>query len=152
MSEFTRIKRIVSSWLGSMRKRRRSATYEQDDPRMILNDLGLQMSIETLEFVADNSFRREDMLMQIYAAEEELDMDLVLNNVQFDPIWEPKVYTGEGMFFITVQARGEEYVVVEFDYPAATGPLTGADGQPLPPISEAPGTPGGGQTIDVEIE
>ena len=150
MSEFYRIKRIVNSWLGSRVKRRRSSTYEQDDPRMILNDLGLQMSPEALAFVADDSFRREDMLMQLYAAEEELDVDLVLNNVQLDPIWDPKVYVGDGKFAITVVVRREEVLVVEFDYPDAKGPMRGPDGQGFSARDSAEA--GEGPVIDVEIE
>lgn len=150
MSEFYRIKRIVNSWLGSRHKRRRSATYEQDDPRMILNDLGLQMSPEALAFVADSSFRREDMLMQIYAAEEELDVDLVLDNVQIDPIWDPKVYVGDQKFAVTVVVRKQEVVVIEFDYPDAKDPLTGPDGQGFSARDSAGA--GAGPTIDVEIE
>ena len=148
MSEFYRIKRIVNSWLGSRNKRRRSATYEKDDPRMILNDLGLQMSPEALAFVADDSFRREDMLMQIYAAEEELDVDLVLDNVRFDPIWDPKVYVGDQKFAITVVVRREEVVVVEFDYPDAKAPMTGPEGQGF----SAREAGDSGPVIDVEIE
>ena len=92
MSNIDRLKRVVKSWYAGLRKKRRSAVYEQDDPRMIINDLGLQMSPEGLAFIADSSFHREDMLMQIYAAEEELDRDLVVDNTHLDPVYSPKVY------------------------------------------------------------
>lgn len=150
MSEFYRIKRVVSSWLAGRVKRRRTATYEQDDARMILNELGLQMSPEALAFVADNSFRREDMLVQIYAAEEELNVDLILDNVMIDPIWDPKVYVGDKKFAITVTVRREEVVIVEFDYPEATQPMQGPQGQGFDARDSS--TQGSGTVIDVEIE
>ena len=114
MSNIERLKRVVKSWVASRRKRRRSAVYEQDDPRMIINDLGLQMSAEGLSFIADSSYRREDMLMQIYAAEEELDLDLVVDNIQLDPTYSPTVYEEEDRIAVTILADGEEVVIIEF--------------------------------------
>jgi hypothetical protein len=48
MSEFDRLKRAVTSWISGVRirKKRRIATYQDDDALMILTDLGLQMSPE----------------------------------------------------------------------------------------------------------
>lgn len=114
MSELRKLKRLVNSWMGSMRKARREAEYKEDDPRMIINELGLQLSPEGLKFIADDSFRREDMLMQIYAAEEELDVDLVKANVMLDPIWEPKVYEEKNRIAITVVVDRDEVIIIEF--------------------------------------
>ena len=114
MSEIDRLKRIVRSWWGGRHKSRRSAAYEQDDPRMIINDLGLQLSPEGLASIADSSFRREDMLVQIYNAEEELGIDLIEDNVRIDPRWEPRVYELDGHIAITATVKDEEVVVIEF--------------------------------------
>jgi hypothetical protein len=121
MSELFRLKRIVSSWIGGVRhrKKRRISSYEHDDARMILNDLGLQMTPEALAFVADDRFRREDFLMQLYAAEEELGIDLIKDNIMLDPALSPTVYEREGKLAFTAAIRGEEYIVAEFDYPKA---------------------------------
>ena len=53
MSEFQRLKRVVNSWLGGVRirKKRRVATYQDDDALLILTDLGLLMSPEALVHV-----------------------------------------------------------------------------------------------------
>ena len=115
MSDLYRIKRIARSWWGGVRKKQRPATYEQDDPRMIINDLGLQMSPEALEGIADNSFRREDMLVQLYNAEEELGIDLIKDNTAIDPKWNPKVYEQDDRVAITIVVKKEEVVIVEFD-------------------------------------
>lgn len=115
MSNLQRLKRLTKSWIGSLRKRRRSASYEQDDPRMIINELGLQMSPETLTFLADSSYHREDLLVQIHGAEEELDIDLIRNNVEIDPIWDPKVYEDDSLILFTVVVDEEEVIIVEFD-------------------------------------
>lgn len=114
MSNIDRLKRVVTTWVGSMRKRRRPAVYEQDDPRMIINDLGLQLSQEALSLIADNNFYREDMLVQIYAAEEELDRDLVVDNIQLDPQYSPKVYEDENRITVSILIEGEEVVIIEF--------------------------------------
>lgn len=114
MSNIERLKRVVTSWVGGLRKKRRSSVYEQDDPRMIINDLGLQLSPEALSFIADSSFHREDMLMQIYAAEEELDRDLVVDNVRLDPVYSPKVYESFDRIAVTMIINGDEVVVFEF--------------------------------------
>ena len=114
MSNIDRLKRVVKAWYAGLRKRRRTAVYEKDDPRMIINDLGLQMSPEALSFIADSSFHREDMLVQIYAAEEELDRDLVLDNIRLDPAYSPKVYETEDRIAVTMIVKGEEVVIFEF--------------------------------------
>ena len=122
MSEIERLKRIARSWWGGVRKKRRPAAYEQDDPRMIINDLGLQLSPAALASIADNSFRREDMLVQLYNAEETLNIDLIRDNTQIDPRHNPKVYEHEGHIVITATVDGEEVVIVEFE-PERPDPL-----------------------------
>jgi hypothetical protein len=118
MSEFQRLKRVVNSWIGGarIRKKRRSATYQDDNALMILNDLGWKMSPEALEHVVGNSTRREDFLMQIYAAEEDLGVDLIKDNVMLNPAYDPKVYEVEGKIGFTVTVKNEEYLVAEFPY------------------------------------
>jgi|GEM_PF-1486094 len=117
MSNIDRLRRVVNSWVGSRRKQRRPAVYEQDDPRMIINDLGLQLSPEALSLIADNNFYREDLLVQIYAAEEELDCDLVVDNIQLDPQYSPKVYEDEKVIAVSILIDGEEVVIIEFTRP-----------------------------------
>lgn len=118
MSEFQRLKRIVGSWIGNVRirKKRRMATYQDDDALMILTDLGMLMSPEALVYVSNDSTRREDFLMQLYAAEEDLGLDLIKDNVQLDPRYSPKVYEVEGKIGFTITHNGEEYLVAEFPF------------------------------------
>ncbi len=118
MSEFQRLKRVVNSWLGGVRirKKRRVATYQDDDALLILTDLGLLMSPEALVHVSNNSTRREDFLQQLYAAEEDLRIDIIKDNVMIDPALSPKVYEVEGKIGFTVVVRKEEYLVAEFPF------------------------------------
>ncbi len=119
MSDFKRIKRIVGSWVGKVRygKKRRLAVYENDDALLILNDLGLLMTPAALEHIAGNSTLREDFLIQIYAAEDELRLDLVKDNVQIDPALEPKVYEEDGKITFTITWKKDEYLIAEFPFP-----------------------------------
>ncbi len=118
MSEFSRLKRIVGSWIGAsrIRKRRRSAVYNDDNALMILTDLGLLMSPEALVHVSNDSLRREDFLMQLYAAEEDLGVDIIKDNVMIDPALSPKVYEVEGKIGFTIVVKKEEYLVAEFPF------------------------------------
>jgi hypothetical protein len=118
MSEFNRLKRAVGSWIGGLRhrKKRRVSTYQSDDALMILSDLGMQMSPEALIFVSGDSIRREDFLMQLYAAEDDLNVDLIKDNVMLDPALNPKVYEVEGKIGFTVVVKKEEYLVAEFSF------------------------------------
>jgi hypothetical protein len=118
MSEFSRLKRAVTSWISGMRisKKRRLATYQDDDALLILTDLGLLMSPEALVYVSNNSTRREDFLMQLYAAEEDLRIDIIRDNVMIDPALEPKVYEVEGKIGFTIMHKKEEYLVAEFPF------------------------------------
>lgn len=97
-----------------MRKKRRVATYQDDDALLILTDLGLLMSPEALIHISQNSTRREDFLMQVYSAEEDLGIDIILDNVVIDPALSPKVYEIEGKIGITIVHKSEEYLVAEF--------------------------------------
>lgn len=118
MSEFQRFKRVVRSWVGGVRhrKKRRLATYQEDDALMILNDLGWKMSPAALQYISGDSTRREDFLMQIYAAEDDLGVDLIKDNVMLDPVLDPKVYEVESKIGFTVTIKKEEYLVAEFPW------------------------------------
>ncbi|MFN8393309.1 MAG: hypothetical protein U0176_01405 [Bacteroidia bacterium] len=118
MSEYQRLKRVVNSWIGNvrLRKKRRSATYQDDNALMILSELGWKMSPAALEYVSGNSIRREDFLMQIYAAEDDLGVDLIRDNVMLNPDLDPQVYEVEDKIGITVKHKGEEYLVAEFPW------------------------------------
>jgi hypothetical protein len=118
MSEFQRLKRIVGSWIGAsrIRKKRRSATFNDDDALLILSDLGLLMTPEALVYVSNDSLRREDFLMQLYAAEEDLGVDIIKDNVMIDPALSPKVYEVEGKIGFTIVVKKEEYLVAEFPF------------------------------------
>jgi hypothetical protein len=121
MSELKRLKRVFDSWLGHARKKkkRRLGTFDQDDPRMIITELAMQMSPEATEYMTENSTRREDFLMQIYAAEDELDVDLILENREIDPRWDPKVYEEDGKIVFAATVGKDEYVVAEFVFPGS---------------------------------
>ncbi|HHG85636.1 MAG TPA: hypothetical protein ENJ82_12885 [Bacteroidetes bacterium] len=118
MSDLQRLKRVFDSWLGQVRKtkKRRLSSYDQDDPRMIITELGLQMSPDALVFMTDDSFRREDFLLQVYAAEDELDIDLIRDNREIDPALGPKVYEEDGYIIFTAMVDGEEFVIAEFKF------------------------------------
>ena len=119
MSDLKRIKRIVGSWVGKARfgKKRRLSVYQDDDALLILNDLGLQMSPAALDHIAGNSTTREDFLIQIYAVEDDLGLDLIKDNIQIDPALEPKVYEEDGKITFTINWKKEDYLVAEFACP-----------------------------------
>lgn len=118
MSEFSRFKRIVGSWIGAarIRKKRRSASYNDDNALMILTDLGMLMTPDALVYVSNNSNRREDFLIQVYAAEEDLNVDIIKDNVMINPALNPMVYELEGKIGFTILVKGEEYLVAEFPW------------------------------------
>jgi hypothetical protein len=134
MSEFDRLKRAVTSWISGVRirKKRRIATYQDDDALMILTDLGLQMSPEALIYISNDGTRREDFLMQLYAAEEDLRVDIIKDNVMIDPALQPKVYEVEGKIGFTIMHKKEEYLVAEYAFV-----------KPAPPAAPAPSKPEG---------
>ena len=117
MAELDRLKRIVNSWLGQVRKQksRRVAVYEDDDALMIITDLGLKMTPGALTWMTDNTTRMTDFLIQVYAAEEELDVDLIIDNNMIDPRLNPNVYEEENMIIFTADLDGDEYVIAEFN-------------------------------------
>ena len=54
--------------------------------------------------------------MQIYAAEDDLGVDLIRDNVMLNPDLDPKVYEIESKIGFTVMFKGEEYLVAEFPW------------------------------------
>ena len=119
MSEFDRLKRAVTSWISGVRirKKRRIATYQDDDALMILTDLGLQMSPEALIYISNDGTRREDFLQQLYMSEDELDIDLILDNVMIDPHWQPRVVEEGKRIAFLATVRGEELIIAEYTQP-----------------------------------
>ena len=116
MSELQRLKRVFGSWVGNIRhrKQRRSGVYTHDDALLIITELGLLMSPAALVFVSGNSTRREDFLQQVYMSEDELGIDIIKDNVQIDPKWNPMVHEEGNKVAITIIHKGEELIIAEW--------------------------------------
>lgn len=126
MSDFNRFKRVVKSWVGSF-KRNRSEDYQFDDANMIITNLGMQFRAETLAWVLAEDTRKEDFLQGIYAAEEELNQDIVIGNTEIDPVFDPQVYEFNGKLEFTIRWKGEEIIFAEFELPEALAEGTYVD-------------------------
>ena len=110
MGNFDRIERIVKSWAGKLKRDR---YYQQGDMLMILNDLGMQISPKTLEWLLANNAAQQEIEMGLYAAEDKFGKSVVLEDSTIDPTFSPKVYDEEGRFALSLTHNGKEYVVVD---------------------------------------
>lgn len=114
MSNLKRFTRILKSWKGKIS---RDEYYEVDDAFMILTDLGLQMSPETLEYLTSKDIFKNDFIDGIYAAEEKIGKMIIIDHQRIDPDYDPKVYEEGKEVFFTVKIKGKETVFAEFPLP-----------------------------------
>ena len=117
MSNLKRLYRVFKSWTGKVS---RDVYYEFDDARMILTDLGIQMSPETFAYLNSKDELLDSFLHQIYATEDHTGRFLIENHTAIDPIYEPKVYELDGKATFTIQVKGKEIIFAEFDLPHET--------------------------------
>lgn len=141
MSELDRLARVIRSWTGS--KRLRSSVYEHDDPVMILTELGTQISPETLAYLTAETMRKEEVLNQLHAAEEELKKEIIKENTFIDPELDPRFYEETDRAVITIQHKKKEIIIA--DLPLPYDENRGGSTAPENTAADA-------NVIDVEIE
>ena len=113
MSNFARLKRVVRSWTGSLKKRR-AEDYTSDDSRIIITEFWLHLSQDGMEFMLKSDARRDSFLQAVYELEEDLDMDIIVDNRMIDPELKPRAYEEEELIFFTIEVDGEEILLAEF--------------------------------------
>ena len=114
MSVRKRLKRVVKSWTGVLS--RDEIYYSYDDARMILTDLGMQMSPEALAYLTSSEEIMEEFLGQVSAVEKKLGLNIIKDQYSIDPELQPKVYEIEGEIIITILHKGVESILVEFPF------------------------------------
>ncbi|MCB9231356.1 MAG: hypothetical protein H6581_06830 [Bacteroidia bacterium] len=114
MSNLKRLTRVIKSWKGKIT---RDVYYEGADAFMILTDLGLQMSPQTLAYLTSSDSLKDDFVDGLYAAEEKAGKLLVVDNQMIDPAYDPKVYEEGREVIFTVKIKDKEVVFAEFPLP-----------------------------------
>lgn len=147
MSDFLRLRRIVSSWTGNYFGNEDDKQFY--DASMILTHQGFQIRPETLAWLLAEEIRKEDYLQDIYVAEKELRMDLVENFNEIKSSLNPKVYEEDGKITFTITDGKEEIIYAEYSLPPA---LAAGTFKPKEDKSAPAADNAGHRAIDVEIE
>ena len=113
--DFKRLKRLVKSVIPRFRGSDAGSTLKLEDARLILTNLGLQMSPQTLDKLISNDETLDDFLMSIHELERDLQMKVLTSDYDIDPILSPKVYDlGTAVGFTVLNRQGEEMVFAEY--------------------------------------
>ncbi|MEL6675891.1 MAG: hypothetical protein AAFR61_27030 [Bacteroidota bacterium] len=145
MSEFKRLTRLLKSRIPRF-PRKAEDNYSLSDARMIITDLGMQMSPEALQYLTNDDALLEDFLENIYHLEERVGRKVITEYATINTEFEPKVYEENGELGFSVIYGRKELVYAEYRLPGASDPLDDDTRSDDAPARES------GQVIDVEIE
>ena len=120
MSIKARLNRIARSRKGALLGS--DIHYTQDDAFLMLTELGLQMSPETLAYLTGSAEMLEEFLEAVHLTERDLGEEIVLDGRQIDPIYDPKVYEVDGEAIFTIKHKGVEMIMAEIPLPHSTPP------------------------------
>ena len=116
MSELYRIKRIVKSLIPRT-PRNPERRYSYSDARLIINDLGMSLSPETLAYLVDSDEVLEDFVLSMYEMEYTLNRKATNEITVIDPELKPKAYEEDQRVVFTVFYDNEEWVFAEYSTP-----------------------------------
>lgn len=107
-----RLTRVVKSWTGVFKGEPR-LWLNNEQARMLLTSVGLQMSAEAYAKLTNSQAHLDDFLAQLYAAEAETGTTLYNDLYEIDPALSPKVMEGEGKVVITIEWKGQRMILAE---------------------------------------
>lgn len=116
MSELSRLERIAKSLIPRI-PRGSKQQYKLEDARNMINDFGLGLTPEALEFLVSSDTHLDDFLMGVYHLENKIEKRVVTDFATISEKLNSKVYEADGKIIFTVEWRGKERVFVEYDYP-----------------------------------
>jgi hypothetical protein len=116
MSNFKRLERVVRSYTGILRKRRKYY-YSADNARAILTELGLKMSPKTFSYLTDSTVILEEFVSQLHETEEHLGYGIVKDMNEIHPGLEPDVIEDNGHAVFTIQHKGRSIIIAEIRLP-----------------------------------
>ncbi|MEZ4825776.1 MAG: hypothetical protein R3C61_05695 [Bacteroidia bacterium] len=113
MSDFKRLARLSKSIIPRF-ERGNSRHFNHDDARMMINDLGMQMSPDVLKKLVSNPDVLEDFLNSIYQLEQKLHRKVVTEYATIDLEYDPKVYVEDGTVGFSITWKEKEVVFAEY--------------------------------------
>ena len=118
MSIKSRLHRIARSWKGQLHGK--DIHYTQDDAFLILTDLGLQMSPETLAYLTSTAEMLEEFMEALHWTEKEIVRHIVEDGNRISPEYDPKVYEVDGEAIFTIKHKEVEMIMAEIRLPHVT--------------------------------
>ncbi|MDX2250581.1 MAG: hypothetical protein SF052_27615 [Bacteroidia bacterium] len=114
MSDFKRLARLTKSIVPRF-ERGRSRYLNHDDARMMINDLGMQMSPEVLKKLIFNAEILEDFINSVYQLEQKINKEVVTEYATIDIEYNPKVYVEGHTVGFSITYKDKEVVFAEYD-------------------------------------
>jgi len=112
--QFRRLKRVAQSYLPHLSSEA-NREYSYEDARMMLTDLGLQMSPEVLDTLLSRLDVLDDFILSIYQLEKEIKRtDIVTEFCTIDMKYEPHVYADSRFIGFTITHEDEEILFAEY--------------------------------------
>ena len=116
MSNLKRLERVVKSWTGKL-TRKRKYYYTTENVRLIITDLGIQISPEVFEWLTTNTVAQEEFISQVHESEEVLGIGIVRDFDKIHPELDAKVYEDGQTVMFTLTYKGKERIFAELELP-----------------------------------
>jgi len=114
--EYHRLRRIVKSLIPRFKRKEGRKNFQLNDAKHMLNELGMQMSPELLEYLTQDDRKLDEFIEGIYALEDDLGIPVIddFGAIRTDLL--PKVYVEKENKLVgfSVTYAGEEVVFVEY--------------------------------------
>lgn len=113
MSDYKRLERMIRSLIPRF-PRAEDRQYSLKDARNMINELGLQMPADVLDFLVSRDTILDDFINSIHDLEAKLRRKVVNDHGEIDEELEPKVYVEEDEVGFSVTHKGKEIVFAEY--------------------------------------
>lgn len=117
MSEFKRLERIVRSLIPRFPSNAKR-NYSLADARHMINELGIQMPPNVLEYLVSDDAILDDFLSGIYDLETRLKRKVTDEYQSIDQGLDPKVYIEDGEVGFSITHKARELVFAEYRFAA----------------------------------
>ena len=116
MSDFKRLQRILKSRIPRFPKGS-DYSYTLEDARMMITDLGLELSPKAFEYLTHTDVVLDDFNTGVYLLEDRIGRRITTEFNIIDPELEPKVYEEEGVVGFSIKHKKQELVFAEYEIP-----------------------------------
>jgi hypothetical protein len=116
MSDYRRFRRLAKSIMPDFSRSRRDIGqyYDNDDARMMINELAMEIPPKVLKALLRSDKAMDDFINGVYLAEDDIGKRIVTDRAIISSQYAPQVHIEDGVLMFTVRHKGEEIIFAEY--------------------------------------